>query len=153
MHITDLNTSQNHIPELARLHHEEWKHFSPKTSEIERGNKIRALLNTDGIPQGFLALDNDVLLGSAFLVSEDMSTRKDLSPWLAGVFVKEEHREKGIASELIKRVEEEARRSGISKLYLCTEKATTLYLKLGWQLLESCDYNGVPVNVMHKNLH
>jgi N-acetylglutamate synthase-like GNAT family acetyltransferase len=90
------------------------------------------------------------LIGSAALVLEDMRTRKDLSPWLASVFVKPEFRKSGIATVLVSHIEDEATRLGVEKLFLYTEHARGLYLKLGWSDIEQCEYQGVNVGIMFK---
>ena len=74
------------------------------------------------------------------------------NPWLASVFVPPEHRGKGIASALVRTVEEAAKRLGYERLYLFTESATSLYAGLGWQALEQCDYRGERIQVMDKSL-
>jgi N-acetylglutamate synthase-like GNAT family acetyltransferase len=79
-----------------------------------------------------------------------MRTRKDLSPWLASVFVKPEFRNNGIATVLVNHIEDEATMLGIEKLFLYTEQARGLYLKLGWNDIEQCEYQGVDVAIMFK---
>lgn len=86
------------------------------------------------------------------LVAQDMTTRPDLSPWLAGVYVSREHRRRGIATSLITRIEAEARSLGSSVLYLYTESAQSLYGHLGWSAIEHCMYQGVDVAIMSKKL-
>ena len=71
---------------------------------------------------------------------------------MAAVFVKPEFRNKGIGTKLIIRIELEAKRRGITKLFLYTEHARKLYSKLGWHDLEKCEYQGVDVTIMCKQL-
>ena len=110
------------------------------------------MAQSSDLPLMFVATHDHGLVGSAALVREDMRTRKDLSPWLASVFVKPEFRHHGTASRLARYIEGEATRRGISKLFLFTEHARDLYLKLGWFDLEQCEYEGVNVTVMFKEL-
>jgi N-acetylglutamate synthase-like GNAT family acetyltransferase len=138
------------LPELAKLHFDEWKHLSPDTTLEDRVLKLQTIAQSSDVPCFVVAIDNNVLVGSAALVKEDMRTRKDLSPWLAGVFVKPEYRKNGIATSLVRRIEGEATRRGIRKLFLFTEHARDLYSKLGWYDLEECEYQGVDVAIMFK---
>jgi GNAT superfamily N-acetyltransferase len=140
----------NVLPELAKLHFNEWKHLSPDTTLEDRVLKLRGMAQSSDVPFIVVAIDNSQLAGSAALVREDMRTRKDLSPWLASVFVKPEFRQNGIGTSLVGHIEGEATRRGIRKLFLFTEHARDLYSKLGWFDLEECEYQGVNVAIMFK---
>jgi GNAT superfamily N-acetyltransferase len=48
-----------------------------------------------------VALDQDQLLGGDVLAADDLSSRPDLGPWLACVFVTPSARGTGIAEQLI----------------------------------------------------
>ena len=104
------------------------------------------------IPFVVVATESGELAGSAALVESDMSIRPNLSPWLASVYVKPEFRRRGLGTRLVRRIEDEAGRRGIRKLYLFTEHARDLYAKLGWRDLETCEYQGVGVTVMFREL-
>ncbi len=95
-------------------------------------------------------MTDQALVGSAMLVTHDMKTRKDLSPWLAGVYVKPAYRRRGIASRLVTRIENEAALLAIPRLYLYTPSEAAFYARRGWQTLEETEYRGVAVTVMHK---
>ena len=90
----------------------------------------------------------DQPVGTASLRLDDLPDRPDLSPWLAGVYVVPEHRNKGIASALCKRIAAEASRLGIVQLYLCTEDQENLYRKLGWSVHERLKSRGEDIVVM-----
>jgi GNAT superfamily N-acetyltransferase len=71
---------------------------------------------------------------------------------MGGLFVAEAHRGRGVASALIRRLLEEARRLKIARLYLWTPSAEGLYAKLGWVNLEKLDYCGYQISIMQKTL-
>ena len=152
MKIDYLGNHPKHLPELAKLHYDEWRHFSPEKTLDDRVIKLRAMAQSDDVPFMVVAVDNGRLIGSASLVLEDMQTRKDLSPWLASVFVKPEYRNSGIATSLVRHIENVAAGLGIEKLFLYTEHARDLYVKLGWSDIEQCEYQGVNVAIMFKEL-
>ena len=81
-----------------------------------------------------------------------MDTRKDLSPWLAGVFVSPAFRGRGHGAALVTAVEDHATRVGVERLYLYTNSAQSLYEKLGWVEIEREHYRGREVVIMQKNL-
>ena len=88
------------------------------------------------------------MLGGALLIDSDMKARPELTPWLAGVYVKVEERGRGIASRLVKRIVEEAEALGVPELYLYTDAAQSLYARLGWEVVEEMVYENLPVTVM-----
>ncbi|MFN2327466.1 MAG: GNAT family N-acetyltransferase [Chromatocurvus sp.] len=138
MEISPLADHQNFINELAELHHIEWGHLHRSFTLEKRIEAISQAAGREGIPSVFIAASEGQLIGSAALVHQDMTTRPDLSPWLAAVYVKKDFRHQGIASELIARCENEAVRAGAGAWYLYTEFASGLYEKLGWQPMEHC---------------
>ena len=94
----------------------------------------------------------NALLGMVSLKFHDMDTRPDLDPWLGGLLVLPERRNRGIGTMLMRRATEEARRLDISRLYLWTHTAERLYHKLGWQLVERTNYFGKEAVVMEMDL-
>jgi len=152
MNIDFLGKHMDVLPELARLHFDEWRHLNPDKTLEDRIDKLREIAASNEPPFMVVAFEGHQLVGSAALVFEDMRTRKDLSPWLAGVFVKPEFRRKGIATTLIRHIEKSAAEHGIKQLYLYTEHARDLYARLGWVDMEECEYHGVNVAIMSKGL-
>ncbi|MEJ2743799.1 MAG: GNAT family N-acetyltransferase [Gammaproteobacteria bacterium] len=140
------------IPELAELHLAEWGHLKPDQALQDRVAALNGCTGKSSIPLGVVATNGNELLGSALLVAHDMSTRQDLSPWLAGVFVKPACRKMGVATELIQRIESEASALRIHRLYLYTDKESDFYAKRGWSIHDACEYRGLAVTVMFKNL-
>jgi GNAT superfamily N-acetyltransferase len=95
----------------------------------------------------------EVILGSASLIAHDMDTRPDLSPWLASVFVAEQHRGKGIGTALVRRVVQEAGMLGVANLYLfTTPDMYGFYARLGWTLIEHTHYRGYRQIVMTRSI-
>jgi GNAT superfamily N-acetyltransferase len=141
-----------YISELARLHFGEWSYLCPGESLEERTVKLRGSCGRKAIPSVVVALRGGELLGSAMLLAHDMDSHPQLTPWLAGVFVKAQYRGKGIGSALVRRIEAEARSLGVSTLYLYTPQAESLYERLGWSVTERCEYRDTNVVVMSKSL-
>ena len=152
MEIYPLADKKEFIAELAGLHHAEWKHLNPSLTLEGRAEAITEAAGRGGIPSIFIAASGNQLVGSAALVENDMDTKPELTPWLAAVYVKEAFRHQGVATDLIAPCETEAARSNAKTWYLYTEFASRLYEKLGWLHLERCDYKGVTVDVMCKQI-
>ena len=140
------------VPELARLHFEEWGYLNPQETLDERAQRLTGFVGRGGVPTALVAMTDEELVGSALLVAHDMRTRTDLSPWLAGVYVKPAYRQRGVASSLVARVEAEAIALSVPCLYLYTPSEAPFYARRGWQTLEQTEYRGVAVTVMRKTM-
>ncbi|MDA2938541.1 GNAT family N-acetyltransferase [Acidobacteria bacterium AH-259-A15] len=124
------------LPQIARWQYGEWGHLNPGDSIERRIRTLQGHLNRDCIPMTLVALLDSVAVGSASFVEHDLPDRKDLSPWLASVFVLPDHRRRGIGSALVRRVVDEAYRLKISPIFLFTWDQESLYRSLGWRVRE-----------------
>lgn len=104
------------------------------------------------IPITFVAMSEDVLLGSASLIAHDMDTRMDLSPWLASVYVAPRHRNQGVGSALAESAVKEAKELAVKTLYLFTPDRVEFYLRLGWSVFERTEYRGENETIMSLRL-
>jgi GNAT superfamily N-acetyltransferase len=138
------------IPVLARLHQEQWGYLRPDKTLEQRETQLRQACGRGGVPTVVVALEDGELRGSAMLIASDMDTRPDLTPWLAGVYVVEDHRGRGYGSALVRRVESEASAAGVPLLHLFSPDAADFYSRLGWTVNEQCGYLGREVLVMSK---
>jgi predicted N-acetyltransferase YhbS len=140
------------IPFLAAWHYAQWGYLYPNESIDWFIHALRTHLSPQQIPTTFVALQDQALIGSASLIVHDMDTRPHLYPWLASVYVVPHYRNQGIGSTLVRRVEEEARTLGVQTLYLYTPDRQRFYERLGWQVLERCEYRGYLQVVMSRAL-
>ncbi|MGF6109930.1 GNAT superfamily N-acetyltransferase [Pseudomonas frederiksbergensis] len=138
------------INELAELNFKEWGHFRADDTVEGRIEHLQANAGKGSVPTVMVAIEGSQLLGGAMLLTRDMAARAELTPWLAGVYVKEEHRGRGIASQLVARIVQEAATLGVPELYLYTDTSQTLYARQGWEVLEQRVYQGLDVTVMKR---
>jgi predicted N-acetyltransferase YhbS len=139
------------LPIVARWQHAEWGHLRANDSVEKRMVRLQGSPERDRIPFTVVAFDGDEVLGSASLVAHDMETRMELTPWLAGVFVGEAYRRRGIGAALVRRIMIEAGKLKVPLLYLYTVHSEKFYAALGWTLLERTTYRDQPVVIMtHK---
>ena len=92
--------------------------------------------NTNDLPLTWIALRKGKIAGMARLKEQDHPVRTELTPWLASVFVHPEHRGRGIAKALCKRVAAEAKNQGFRQIYLFTHTAPDMYAAMGWEEVE-----------------
>ena len=140
------------ISTLAGWFYDEWEEFYNGKSMEDVAETIRERLNYNQIPITLVALHENIVIGTVCLKAHDMDTRKDLSPWLAGLYVTEPYRKNGIGTLLVNSIVQEAIRLSISKLYLYTPKTEIFYSGLGWSLLEKTIYKGISVTIMERQL-
>ncbi len=107
-----------------------------------------------GPKETFVLFDHDRPAGTAGLVRQDLETRPDLTPWLAGLFVQPAFRGRGHATALVRRVEVFAAAASVPVLWLYTWTAEPLYARLGWHRagLERDQKRGHEVVLMTRRL-
>jgi GNAT superfamily N-acetyltransferase len=149
------------VDELARLSWKEWQEvYQQRDETLEDSLKnYRGRMNIDRLPLTLVAVragraensgSESELIGMVSLKFHDMDTRPDLDPWLGGLLVLPEWRNRGVGTMLMHRATEEARRLNVPRLFLWTASAEGLYLKLGWRTIERTDYCGLRIVIMQK---
>ena len=80
----------------------------------------RSLGAANPLPQWYLLVENDRILGCAGLIINDFISRGELYPRLCALYV-EAQRGRGYGAKLIEHVAAETRRLGFPQLHLCTD--------------------------------
>ncbi len=110
--------------------------------------RIERTLQTES-QTGFIARMGNECVGGAMLVDEDLEERRDLHPWLGGVYVSEACRGLGVGSALVRAVEGQARLRGHGRLFLITPDRQAFYAALGWRFVAVMDRPGrAPITIM-----
>lgn len=153
MKIVPLAERPDLTPLVAAWGFGEWGHLNPAETLAEREAWTRReTLNTERAPLTFVALNGQGrAIGTAALLFDDL-VGDPRNPWLASVYVPPERRGQGIASALVRTVEDAARRFGYRQLYLFTSTAPKLYASLGWRPLETTTYRGDEIQIMDRAL-
>ncbi len=100
-----------------------------------------------------VAVEDEICMGSVSIFENDLTRRRDLTPWLASLIVEPEYRSKKVGAGLMEAVKEEVRRMGYKKVYLRTGNAHEYYLKRGWDLVEmTTDEGGNEIGVYEYSL-
>jgi len=121
-------------PELleaaAQWFHEKWG--IPKEAYVE---SVEACVANEGaVPQWYVAMQDEAIIGGLGVIENDFHDRKDLTPNVCAVYVEPEYRKLGIAGRLLQFVCDEFAEKGIDTLYLVTDH-TSFYERYGWEFL------------------
>ena len=147
-----LKSHPQYLSPVAEWMFAEWGGGLAASTLAQARERVMNRMNDKEIPLTLIALLDGELVGTAALKHNDMDTRPDLRPWLAGVYVKQGMRDKGIGSLLVTAVEKEASKLGVEKLYLFTPSRRSFYERLGWSAFEETEYRGEHVTLMTKTL-
>ena len=80
--------------------------------------KVKRILKEDKVISILGLLDNDKLIGFISLFKYDGDEMKNLTPWYATMYVKEEYRNKGYSKILNDAILNEAKKKGYDRIYL-----------------------------------
>ncbi len=152
MEIEYLADHKNVIPTLANWSYNEWSNLHPERTLSDVEQLMLERSNKEKIPLCLVAFENDKAIGMIALKTNDLGSRPNLSPWLAGLYVDTKHRKKGVGKKLVFAIEDKAARLGVSKLFLYTPDSEEFYSKLNWVVRERTEWQGHSVSVMEKDI-
>ncbi|MFN6969704.1 MAG: GNAT family N-acetyltransferase [Rheinheimera sp.] len=144
------------IPELSTLLYHEWADLY-QAAGLSKQDLTTALIQrcvTNQLPLTLVVLAEDgQLLGAGSIKLDEPGTKQGLSPWLGGIYIKEQQRGLGLGALIVTALEQKACALGVAALYLSADTAEGFYQRLGWQVLERLDFLGVrDVVLMTKQL-
>ena len=138
MRIIRLEDSNNQIfDKICKWNYNWWGIEKKYTFEQVKTYFEHSLCTQKKLPQTSAALIEDEPVGMyQICMTDDLYSRPDLYPWLVNVYVDEKYRGNDICKELMSTVKENAKKIGLTELYLYT-KHVGLYEKFGWEFIEN----------------
>ena len=113
---------------MAKWFHEKWG--IPLDAYLE--SMEQTLEGNDAVPQWYVAVEEDRIIGGMGVIENDFHNRKDLTPNVCAVYTEEAFRGRGIAGSLLNHVRRDMARQGVETLYLLTDH-TGFYERYGWE--------------------
>lgn len=130
--ILRIREHQELAEEAAGWFHEKWQSI-PKEVYLE---SIESCLRQEGtVPQWYIVMAGQRIVGGLGVIENDFHHRKDLTPNICAVYVEEDCRKQGIAGEMLRFVCRDMASMGIKTLYLITDH-TSFYERYGWEFYD-----------------
>lgn len=127
-HIMNLREKPQWKQKAAQWFHEKWNVLVDAYLE-----SIEESLNSENpVPQWYLAVKEEQIIGGIGVIENDFHDRKDLTPNVCAVYVEEEFRCRGIAGKMLETVCRDMKEKGIDTLYLITDH-DSFYERYGWE--------------------
>lgn len=123
----------------AQWFHEKWG--IPTEAYLE--SMEACLTGEKAVPQWYLAVEENRIIGGMGVIENDFHDRKDLTPNVCAVYTEEAKRGQGIAGALLQAVCKDMKERGIGTLYLVTDH-TSFYERYGWEFLCMVQSDGEP---------
>ena len=112
----------------ANWFHEKWG--VPTEAYLESMDEC--ISGSSPVPQWYVAMDGERIVGGLGVIENDFHDRKDLAPNVCAVYTEEDMRCRGIAGALLNFVCADMAERGIGTLYLLTDH-DSFYERYGWE--------------------
>lgn len=125
--------------QAAQWFHEKWG--IPLEAYME--SMEECLAGTKPVPQWYVAMEGERIIGGLGVIENDFHDRKDLAPNVCAVYTEKDRRCNGVAGALLNYVCADMKDKGIAALYLVTDH-TGFYERYGWEFLCMVQGEGEP---------
>ena len=146
MEILKLREHSELASEAATWFHSKWdipaEEYAESIQECLAGKSI--------VPQWYVVVEDEQIIGGIGVIENDFHNRKDLTPNVCAVYVEENYRCRGIAGKLLGFVCEDMHSFGLKTLYLITDH-TDFYERYGWEFM--CMVQGDDGNMIRMYRH
>ena len=137
--LVPLRDKPDMLQKAAAWFHQKWG----VPMEAYRESMEDCLTGKGPVPQWYLALHGQRIVGGMGVIENDFHHRKDLAPNVCAVYTEEDRRCQGIAGALLGLVCRDMKELGIPTLYLVTDH-TSFYERYGWEFYCMVQGDGEP---------
>lgn len=152
MDIVYLDEAPGAIDVLAPPFWEEWVAYDGGVTLADVVARFTACLQRTALPLALVAREGTAVVGTVGLRWDSISSRPELGPWLAALWVDPNHRRRGIGARLVTAAERTAAELGFGELYAGTSTAVGLFGRAGWTAIDAFEYAGEPLTLFRREL-
>jgi GNAT superfamily N-acetyltransferase len=131
----------------AALHAQDREYYGARTP-ADVAADLALSLQREALP--LIALRDGIVLGTATLNYDSITTHPHLGPWLTAFYVRPELRGRGIGRKLVAAIEAAAQRLGFAQLYAGSGRSASLFDRAGWHVLEHVSYHGEEIAILRR---
>jgi len=131
MKIISVRENPDHKDMAIEYFQKSWSSVLPIIYEDCIGHCISS---KNPLPQWYLLVEDNEIIGCAGLITNDFISRMDLYPWICAIFIEEKNRGNSYSSLLIDKAKHDAKNAGFENLYLSTDHIG-LYEKYGFEYI------------------
>ncbi|MEN8124848.1 MAG: GNAT family N-acetyltransferase [Bacteroidota bacterium] len=131
MNIISVRENPEYEKKAIEYFQNSWKSVMPKLYEDSISNSINA---KQSLPQWYLLMENDTIIGCAGLITNDFISRMDLYPWVCALFIDKDYRGNNYGGLLLEKAKIDTKKAGFDYLYLSTDHIG-YYEKFGYKYL------------------
>lgn len=132
MHVESVRENPRIIQDAIKYIQSKWA--NPNSLKVYEDCISNCINSNNGLPQWYLLMDQDKIIGCAGLITNDFISRMDLFPWLCALYIDNKYRGNNYAKLLIDKAIIDTNLAGYSNLYLCTDHIG-YYEKFGFTYL------------------
>lgn len=132
----NLSDVPQRTPDLVALLKSTWPNYYGNDGPGNATEHVGKALSQSQLPQRFLALFDDTLVGTIAIARFPIGSHAHLSPGLIGLAVPPTYRRQGIATLLVKHASVQTKTLGYDQVFMATEWRPVWLREQGWQLIE-----------------
>lgn len=117
MKIISVRENPSYKEQAITYFQKKWKSVLP---EIYNDCITHSINARNPLPQWYLLIKDDHIIGCTGLITNDFISRGDLYPWLCALYIEEGQRGNAYGQLLMERVKKDTLKLGFNYLYLCT---------------------------------
>jgi Predicted acetyltransferase len=129
MEIIELRDKNTFLNQAIQVFWQQWG--SEENFKFYEDAILHSATTSSDNPRFYVVVEEGEIIGTYAILRNDINSRQDLCPWLACLYVAEEHRGKGIGAKLLEHGLSVASAKGYDNLYLSTD-LENYYERYGW---------------------
>lgn len=137
------------IPTLTDWFRAQWPAYYAKRTPTDIAQDFHTEAKRDGLPVRLVAFAEGELAGTITLRDQATWTLPEYNPGLGGLLVAEQHRGRGIGTELVRAGMNVAQSQGYQRVYATTVTARGILERLGWERVQAVSHGDEQLLLYH----